>query len=100
MTMEAVKQRRQYPVLGTLGARQQEYIPWDVLAPHEARAIRNHCQTLERLAERGGLAWSEIVCILLDKPWKYAQNIPTDVARNAVLKYVAAWEAEQEKGDE
>lgn len=93
--MEA--QRKMYPVLGDLGAKQKEYIPWDVLAPHEARASRNHGQTLEQLAARGGLAWSEIVCILLDKPWKYAQNIPTDVARNAVLKYVAAWEAEQEK---
>lgn len=93
--MEA--QRKMYPVLGALGAKQKEYIPWDVLTPHEDRALRNHCQTLEELAARGGLAWSEIVCILLDKPWKYAQNIPTDTARNAVLKYVAAWEAEQEK---
>lgn len=93
--MEA--QRKMYPVLGDLGAKQKEYIPWDVLTPHEDRACRNHGQTLEELAARGGLAWSEIVCILLDKPWKYAWDIPTDVARNAVLKYVAAWEAEHSK---
>lgn len=90
---------KQYPVLGGLCERRKEYIPWGVLAPHEARARQNHGQTLEQLAARGGLAWSEIVCILLDKPWRYAQKIPQDVARNAVLKYVAAWEAEQAKGD-
>ena len=100
MTMEAEKQRRQYPVLGALGEKQQEYIPWDILAPHEARALRNHGQTLEQLAARGGLGWVEIVWILLDKRWGGPPNPSTDVARSAVLKYVAAWEAEQEKGDE
>ena len=98
MTMET--KRRQYPVLGALGAKQKEYIPWDVLAPHEARACRNHGQTLEQLAARGGLGWVEIVWILLDKRWGGPPNPPEDVARRAVLKYVAAGEAEQDKGDE
>ena len=89
--MDAKKQRRQYPVLGDLGARQKEYIPW---------VIRNHTQTLEQLAARGGLGWVEIVWILLDKRWGGPPNPPEDVARRAVLKYVAAWEAEQDKGDE
>ncbi len=98
--MEAEKQRRQYPVLGAIGEKRKEHIPWDVLAPHEARARRNHGQTLEQLAARGGLGWVEIVWILLGKPWGGPPNLPQDVARNAVLKYVAAWEAEQRKGDE
>lgn len=30
-------------------------IPWERVAAHEAQALRNHDQTLGRLAERGGL---------------------------------------------
>lgn len=52
-----------YPVIGT---KPQEYIPQEVLIPHEKQAIYNHSQTLERLAERGGLSWYEILCILQD----------------------------------
>lgn len=41
-------------------------IPWEVLAPHEPQAITNHGQTLQRLAERGGLSWGEAAAILED----------------------------------
>ncbi len=53
-----------YPVIGT---KPQEYIPHEILIPHEEQAIYNHRQTLKRLAERGGLSWYEILCILEDK---------------------------------
>ncbi len=53
-----------YPVIGT---KPQEYIPCEVLIPNEKRAMDNHGgQTLHRLAERGGLSWYEILCILED----------------------------------
>lgn len=53
-----------YPVIGT---RPKEYIPYEVLIPHEKRAMENHGgQTLQRLAERGGLSWYEILCVLKD----------------------------------
>lgn len=53
-----------YPVIGT---RPQEYIPHEVLIPHEKRTMENHGgQTLQRLAERGGLSWYEILCVLED----------------------------------
>lgn len=85
---------KQYPVIGT---NPQEYVPWEILIPHEKRVIRNHAQTLEQLAERGGLAWVEIVWILLDKRWGGPPNPPPDVARSAVLKYVAAWEKNRQR---
>jgi hypothetical protein len=44
-------------------------IPWAMIAPHEARALRNHGQTLRRLAERGGLSPDEAMRILDDRPW-------------------------------
>lgn len=47
-------------------------IPWDLIAPHEKQALENHCgQTLERLAERGGLGTCEAVAVLEDRRWKH-----------------------------
>lgn len=46
-------------------------IPWDVIAPHEEQALRNHCgQSLERLAERGGLSPQEALAVLEDRNWE------------------------------
>ena len=95
--MGAEKKYRQYPIIGT---NPQEYIPWDMLASHEAQALRNHCQTLERLAERGGLAWIEVISILEDNTWCETPMLPPDEAKKIVLEYVAAWEAEQHQGSE
>ncbi len=56
-----------FPVLQP--GHQQEYIPYNIIAPHEAQAMKNHGQTLQRLAERGGLCWSEIFAVLANKTW-------------------------------
>jgi hypothetical protein len=45
-------------------------IPWRLLAPHEEQAQRNHYQSLERLAERGGLCPSEMVAVLENRRWR------------------------------
>jgi hypothetical protein len=44
-------------------------IPFAMLVPHEAQALSNHGQSLERLAQRGGLAHSEAICILEGRAW-------------------------------
>ena len=44
-------------------------IPWSLIAPHESQARANHGQTLERLAERGGLGSCEAVAVLEDRRW-------------------------------
>lgn len=41
-------------------------VPWRLLAPHEARAKRSHSQSLEHLAERGGLSPGEMLAVLRD----------------------------------
>lgn len=45
-------------------------IPWSLLEPHERQANISHGQTLQRLAERGGLAPSEALAIIQDRPFK------------------------------
>ncbi len=57
-----------------------ESVPWDFLAPHEAQAQANHDQTLERLAERGGLDPTEMVCILEGWSWHKAASLTLEQA--------------------
>lgn len=60
--------RKRFPVLRDVGYRgEKEYIPWEVIAPHEAQAHKNHGQSLERLAARGGLSYREMYAVLRDK---------------------------------
>lgn len=44
-------------------------IPWRLIEPHAAQAERNHSQTLEHLAARGGLAPCEALAVLGDRKW-------------------------------
>ncbi len=94
---EIGKQHRQYPIIGTMP---QEYIPWDMLVPHEKQALRNHGQTLELLAKRGGLDWFEVAWILEDKEWRASPGMSLNEAKKIVLEHVAAWEAEQSERTE
>ncbi len=60
-----------HPVQGTATS-----VPWAVVAPHEAQALRNHYgQTLDRLAERGGLDVVELWCVVHDKAWSDASPL-------------------------
>lgn len=45
-------------------------IPWEMIGPHEAQAMRNHSQTLTRLAERAGLSPCEALAVLEDRKWQ------------------------------
>lgn len=45
-------------------------IPWDMIAPHERQAERNHYQSLRTLHSRGGLSPCEAVAVLEDRPWR------------------------------
>lgn len=44
------------------------YFPWGLLWPHQAQADDNHGQTLQRLAERGGLDPQEMLMVIEGKP--------------------------------
>ena len=77
--------RRPFPVLD-----ERATIPWGVIASHAAQAKRNHYQTLERLAERGGLGWSELIAVLENREWRW-----DDHAKAKVLALVEKWNAQQ-----
>lgn len=76
-------------------------IPWRAIAPHERQALRNHDQSLETLARRGGLSPCEAVAVLEDRKWR---SMPEDEskarlveltdpigAEDATAKRIAEW---------
>lgn len=57
-----------------MGATLMNEIPFAMIAPHESNAQRNHGQSLNRLADRGGLAASEAIAILEGLRWGSVKN--------------------------
>lgn len=65
-------------------------VPWDMIAPHEAQAHRNHSQTIARLAERGGLAACEALAVLEDREWRWmAMSVSNAELADQVSKWLA-----------
>ncbi len=66
-----------FPILSSYGKDRQEHerlgaptsVPWDLVAPHEEQAQRNHGQSLQRLAERGGLSLPELAAVVDNRRW-------------------------------
>lgn len=44
-------------------------IPWAMIEPHEFQCQLNHYQSLERLAQRGGLSAQEAIYVLDHRSW-------------------------------
>lgn len=64
-----------FPVLGR-DSILRDTIPWEVIAPCEHWAKQNHDQTLERLAERGGLSLTEMVAVLEGRRLRDVRHLP------------------------
>ncbi len=61
-------------------------LPWNMLANHEKQALINHGQTLDRLAQRGGLSPCEALAILSDRPWRRRLERDVHESLNAMLQ--------------
>jgi hypothetical protein len=91
-----------FPVLLTARVRKAhpeapKWVPWPLVAPHESRALKNHHQTLARLAERGGLCPVELLAVLDNRAFPRAEYVakPDEITKAAVgeiLKRAARWE--------
>ena len=79
-----------FPIMAEYGGRIKtkttDYIPYKVIEKHEEQAMLNHYQTLERLAERGGLSYTEAIAVLEDRLFT---PIEQDVAKYKVFGIVA-----------
>ena len=66
-------------------------VPWAMIEPHAKQAYSNHSQTLERLAERGGLSPCEAIAILNDQPWrKMDQNNANAILASKITLWTEA----------
>ncbi|MFJ7315237.1 hypothetical protein ACIQVE_21240 [Pseudomonas sp. NPDC098747] len=61
-------------------------IPMHLLMPYERQAVRNHSQSLQRLAERGGMCPTEILGIIRGLSWIQLKVRPDDEAE--LIKWV------------
>lgn len=66
-------------------------IPWAMIQEHEEQALDNHCgQSLERLAQRGGLSPSEAFAVLRDQSWK-RNEIGEEASYNEIIGLLLKW---------
>lgn len=66
------------------------HVPWSLVAPNERKAMLNHGgQTLERLAQRGGLSPLELYAVVSDRGFKWPTK-EDDASAVAWLRSLAA----------
>lgn len=68
-------------------------VPWEFVAQFEKQAQSNHSQTLKRLAERGGLCWTELADVVEGKSWDmqtFTTSTPAEAARYVAKEALAA----------
>lgn len=74
-------------------------VPWALVERCRERAWNNHSQTIERLAERGGLCPQEMCAVLADRPWHVKSSMNTVAAVEEILaaiqNYEEAYRAEE-----
>ena len=80
--------RKQFPILGSRGAK----IDLQLVEDHGKQARANHYQTVERLAERGGLSWCELHAVLNNRAWqKMDENTAIAECRAIEARYLGAF---------
>jgi hypothetical protein len=65
-------------------------VPWEMIEQHEAQAKKNHGQTVQCLAARGGLSACEALAVIEDRPFR---GIPEARSHARLLEAVMAFNA-------
>lgn len=69
-------------------------VPWDLIASHRAQCLRNHAQSPETLARRGGLDPTEMLAVIHNESY-YRNRYEAMTLADAFLELegiVASWE--------
>jgi hypothetical protein len=70
-------------------AQYRRFVPWSLVAPFEEQAKKNHGgQTLERLAERGGLSPHELVALITEQPLRTALQLSLEVVFQTIERAI------------
>lgn len=79
-------ERRQFPILNSGGCK----VDWQFVEDHAGKqAMTNHGQTVQRLAERGGLSWEELYYAVKGERWPYTKKV---VDRQGAISTIRAME--------
>lgn len=82
---------RTFPIIST-GHR----VPYAFVEQFARRLDHNHSQSVNRLAERGGLSWVELYFAMTSKPIPWASQINRQFPfEEQVRKAIAEWESKQ-----
>jgi hypothetical protein len=97
--LAAAKQRearRSFPILKGEGAK----IDYQLVSDHAEQVRSNHYQSVERLAERGGLSWCELYAVLHNRKWEKIDNNEAMIACRALeARYLAALSSRPDGGE-
>lgn len=69
---------KRFPVM--VGGSGGFSIPWELVEPFERQALANHDQSLQRLAQRGGLSPRELWAVMHCKSRRERATFPTNEA--------------------
>lgn len=69
------------------------FVPWGMIVEKRDICIRNHSQTPERLAERGGLGVREMLAVLENKHWSEIIDMPIGAAVSLLNTHMVKWVA-------
>jgi hypothetical protein len=87
-------ERKGFPVLGSQGA----IVDWQFVHDHGKQANDNHRQSVERLAERGGLSWCELHAVVHNRKYeKIDTNEAMLAVRSLEARYLAALRPRSER---
>jgi len=67
-------------------------VPWGFVEPHEQVVCDNHRQTLQRLAQRGGLSVCELVCLVEHRRLEFRSDTAEDIKR--LKELLRIWKAQ------
>lgn len=85
-------QTKTFPILKGKTIKQ---IPFDFIVQYKLQAKINHGQTIQRLAERGGLHSTEAIAIIESRKWV---NMPEEIAEQQVKDAITKWKIETAQG--
>ena len=74
-----------------MGDAEITVLPFAMFKPNEARAVKNHAQSLEQLAQRGGLNLSEALDILEDCKCGWSSGLPETEVRQRMREHFDRW---------
>lgn len=85
-----------FPILQSVYNGIKLTVPLEAVEAHARQADINHGQSVKRLADRGGLSWSELAAVLEDRKWR---KMDLDDAHETVMRIVLALPADDAKGE-